>query len=149
MGSWHSRKTFSGDPQKVLDLLTDPDQIRAWSPIDFEIDDLENERLQTGTFVHVAGKLAGRRMSFDINVHKASEGQFILSASGPLDIEVEYGVDDPEDGDESGEIKAWVTVKSGGGIIGRIAASATDAVLAAGALEQTVKKIANAAEEED
>ena len=75
MGSWRSRATFAGDPEKVLDLLTDPDQVRAWSPINFEVEDLEADRLQTGAMMHVHGKLAGRRMSFDVEVFKASDGK--------------------------------------------------------------------------
>jgi hypothetical protein len=144
MGSWRSRATFSGDPEKILDLLTDPQQVRAWSPINFEVEDLEADRLQTGAIMHVHGKLAGRRMSFDVEVFKASDGKLHLQAQGPVELEVEYGIDD-----EGGELHAWVDVRSAGGLIGRVAASATDALLAAGALEQAVKKIARAAEDED
>ena len=57
---------------------------------------------------------------------------------------VEYGVASRDDG--SGELTAWIAVSSAGGLMGRLVASATDAVLAAGALDATVRKIAAAAE---
>lgn len=133
-----------GDAERVLELLTDPDEAHTWSPIDFTLDDAEGRRLQTGDVTHVAGQLAGRRMSFDVEIFKASEGQLRLRASGPVEIEVEYGVVARDDG--SGELTAWIAVSSAGGLMGRLAASATDAVLAAGALDATVRKIAATAE---
>ncbi len=143
MGTWTSQTTFTGDPERVLELLTDPEEAHTWSPIDFTLD-VEGDRLHTGDVTHIAGQLAGRRMSFDIEVFKASEGKLRLRASGPVEIEVEYGVVARDDG--SGELTAWIDVSSAGGLIGRLVASATDAVLAAGALETTVRKIATAAE---
>ena len=144
MGSWTSRTTFTGDPVRVLELLTNPDEARTWSPIEFTLDDPDRHRLQTGDVMHIAGQLAGRRMSFDIEVFKASDGQLRLRARGPVEIEVEYGVVSRDDG--SGELTAWIAVSSAGGLIGRLVASATDALLAAGALDATVRKIAAAAE---
>lgn len=143
MGNWTSRTTFTGDPERVLELLTDPDEAHTWSPIDFSLEDSEGSRLHTGDVTHIVGQLAGRRLSFDIEVFKASDGQLRLRASGPVEIEVEYGVVSGADG--SGELTAWITVSSAGGLIGRLVASATDAVLAAGALDATVQKIADAA----
>ncbi|MBV9154110.1 MAG: SRPBCC family protein [Alphaproteobacteria bacterium] len=144
MGNWTSRTTFTGDPERVLELLTDPDEAQTWSPIDFSLEDAEGRRLRTGDVTHIAGQLAGRRMSFDIEVFKASDGQLRLRARGPVEIEVEYGVVARDDG--SGELTAWIAVSSAGGLIGRLVASATDAVLAAGALDATVRKIAKAVE---
>lgn len=144
MGNWTSRTTFTGDPERVLELLTDPEEARTWSPIEFTVDDGGARRLQTGDVMHIAGQLGGRRMSFDIEVFKASEGQLRLRARGPVEIKVEYGVVARDDG--SGELTAWIAVSSAGGLIGRLVASATDAVLAAGALDATVRKIATVAE---
>lgn len=146
MGSWEASTSFEGDPQRVIDLLTDPGAARSWSPIDFELEELEGDRLKTGAVGHIAGRMGGRRMSFDIEVLKASDGEFALYASGPVEIEVEYGVDSAEDG--SGELTAWISVSSGGGLIGRLAAKVTDGVLAAGALKSTVAQIAAAAEQD-
>jgi hypothetical protein len=143
VGNWTSRTIFTGDPERILELLTDPEEAHTWSPIDFTLD-LESGRLRTGDVTHIAGQLAGRRMSFDIEIFKASDGQLRLRASGPVEIEVEYGVVARDDG--SGELTAWIAVSSAGGLIGRLVASATDAVLAAGALDATVHKIAAAAE---
>jgi hypothetical protein len=144
MGNWTSRTTFSGDPVRVLELLTDPEEARTWAPIEFTLDGGESARLRTGDVMHIAGQLAGRRMSFNIEVFKASDGQLRLRATGPVEIEVEYGVVSRDDG--SGELTAWIAVSSAGGLMGRLVASATDALMAAGALDATVRKIATAAE---
>ena len=144
MGSWTSKTTFVGDAERVLELLTDPEEAQAWAPVEFTVEDAEGRRLHTGDVAHIAGQLAGRRMSFDIEVFKASEGQLRLRATGPVEIEVEYGVVSRDDG--SGELTAWIAVSSAGGLMGRLVASATDTVLAAGALDAAVRKIAAAAE---
>jgi uncharacterized protein YndB with AHSA1/START domain len=89
--NWTSRTIFTGDPERILELLTDPEEAHTWSPIDFTLD-VESDRLRTGDVTHIAGQLAGRRMSFDIEIFKASDGQLRLRASGPVEIEVEYGV---------------------------------------------------------
>ena len=146
MGNWTAKTTFMGDAERVLELLTDPEEAHTWSPIEFTVDDGEGGRLRTGDVTHIAGQLAGRRMSFDIEVFKASDGQLQLRASGPVEIEVEYGVVSRDDG--SGELTAWIDVSSAGGLMGRLVASATDAVLAAGALDAAVRKIAAAADED-
>lgn len=146
MGNWTSRTTFTGDPERVLELLTDPEEAQGWSPIEFIHEDAEARRLHTGDVTHIAGQLAGRRMSFDVEIFKASDGRLRLRATGPVEIEVEYGVVARDDG--SGELTAWIAVSSSGGLIGRLVASATDAVLAAGALDATVRKIAAAAEDD-
>lgn len=143
MADWTSRTTFTGDPQRVLELLTDPQEAQTWSPVEFTLDDAPRDRLHTGDVTHVAGQLMGRRMSFDVEIFKASDGKLRLRARGPVEIEVEYGVVARDDG--SGELTAWIAVSSAGGLIGRLAATATDAVLAAGALDATVRKIAQAA----
>jgi hypothetical protein len=130
----------------VLEVLTDPDEAHTWSPIEFTLEGADGGRLRTGDVTHLVGQLAGRRLSFDIEVFKAPDGQLRLRASGPVEMEVEYGVVSRDDG--SGELTAWIAVSSAGGLIGRLVASATDAALAAGALDATVRAIASAAEGE-
>ena len=38
MAQWTTRTQANASPEQVLEVLTDPDAIRLWSPIDFEVD---------------------------------------------------------------------------------------------------------------
>jgi hypothetical protein len=138
MSTWSTHTKVSGSPEDVMEVLSHPDAIRRWSPIDFELERLDGERLETGSHARVAGRLAGRTAAFDVDVHAANEQRFALTASGPIDIDVEYEAFEDEAGTE-----VWATVSvNGGGLFGRLLAQATDALLAAGALDRALGRIA-------
>jgi hypothetical protein len=138
MRTWTTETTVSGLPEEVLDLLCQPDAIRRWAPIPFEVEELDADRLVAGAHARVSGQLAGRTMSFDVEVFEADDGRLALAATGPVSIDVEYVVTPVADG---AELRASVTVE-GRGLMGRVLAQATDAVLAAGALNAAVGRIA-------
>src|SRR5207237_918029 len=98
MSTWSTNTTVSGSPEAVIEVLSDPEIIRRWSPIDFELEELDGHRLVAGRHARVAGRLAGRRAAFDVQVSAAGDGRFALIASGPIDIEVEYEVVEDEAG---------------------------------------------------
>ena len=116
MRTWTATTTAAAHPEAVLDVLTDPDAAGsepAHPPVPFEVDDLDGERLLAGSRARVSGRLAGRSAGFDVEVHEA---------------------------DESGgsEVHASVSVRSGGGLSGRLLAQATGGragPIPAGALE--------------
>lgn len=143
MKTWTTHTTVDAEPDEVLGLLTEPEAITRWSPIPFELLDLDGRRLTAGTRARVGGGLAGRRLEFDIDVHEAADGRLALRAEGPIDIDVEYVVT-PSSADSaavrSSELRASVTV-TGRGLTGRILATATDALLAAGALDTAVRAV--------
>jgi hypothetical protein len=85
----------------------------------------------------VRGGLAGRNLEFDVEVFAADDGRLSLVASGPISIDVEYVVTPVSDGSE---VRASVSVQ-GSGLMGRLLAQATDALLAAGALQTAVNRI--------
>ena len=116
----------------MLDLLTDPDAASRWAPVPFDVDDLDGERLLAGSRARVSGKLAGRRVGFELEVHEADESGIQLSASGPVAFDVDYRLSRAGCG---GEVHASVSVRSGGGLTGRLLAEATGALLTAGALQ--------------
>jgi polyketide cyclase/dehydrase/lipid transport protein len=143
MSTWSTHTKVDGHPDAVIEVLRDPDTIRRWSPIDFELEDLDGERLEAGSRARVAGRLAGRRAAFAVDVSAAGDGRFALTASGPIDIDVEYEAFEAGAGSE-----VWATVSvSGGGLLGRLLAQATDALLAAGALDRALGRIAREIEE--
>lgn len=142
MGRWTASTRVAGRPDEVLDLLTEPDAIARWSPIDFEVLDFAGLRLGAGDRVHVRGNLIGRPLEFEVVVREADAGRLALSASGPVRLDVEYLATGCAEGSE---VSASVAV-SGQGFWGRALAQATDTLLAAGALRAALDRIAREVE---
>jgi carbon monoxide dehydrogenase subunit G len=143
MRTWSASTTVDGEPQRVLAVLTDPEACARWSPVRFDVSELEGERLQTGSSVRLAGRLAGREVGFDVRILRADERRLALRASGPVDIEAAYDV---EPDHERTRLRASVSVLPGPGLTGRLLRGATDALLAGGALDAAVARIAREAE---
>jgi hypothetical protein len=144
MGTWETRTTVMGDPEDVLEVLTDPCAAQRWSPIGFELEQIEGDRLVSGSRAVLRGKLAGRSVKFEVNVLKASDGQLELQAKGPVEMDVRYIAAALG---EMTEVKASVAVRSAGGLMGRLISSATDALLAGGALNIAVQSVAREVEQ--
>jgi hypothetical protein len=142
MRTWTATTTVAALPQAVLDVLTDPDACARWAPVPFDVDELGSPRLQRGSRARVSGKLAGRRVGFDVEVHEADAQALSLSADGPVGFDVRYDLAPVETGSE---VRASVAVRNGRGLAGRLLAEATNALLAAGALEIAVGRIAREA----
>ena len=129
-------------PEDVLDVLTCTEACRRWSPVAFELDGDAAPRLAAGARMRVSGSLAGRRVGFDVEVLEAGDGRLALSARGPVALDVAYEARATEAGSE---LSASVSVRSGRGLFGRMAAEATAAILHAGALGVAVDRIARTA----
>jgi hypothetical protein len=143
MATWETRTTVVGGPEDVLSVLTDPCAAQRWSPVGFELEQIEGDRLVSGTHAVLTGRLAGRSVKFDVDVLKASDGQLELVARGPIEMDVRY--DAAALGDVT-EVTASVAVRSSGGLLGRLLSSATDALLAGGALNIAVQSVAREVE---
>ena len=143
MARYTTRTTADASPEQVLQVLTDPEAIRDWSPIPFEVEELDGLRLAAGSQARVSGSLAGVRVGFDVEVHAADEDGLELTAEGPIAIDVSYELARRADGSE---VTASVAVRGGGGISGRLLSRATSALLSAGALDGAAGRIARAAE---
>jgi uncharacterized protein YndB with AHSA1/START domain len=142
MREWTATTTVDAQPEAVLDVLTDPEACARWAPIPFDVEDLRTPRLRCGSRARVSGKLAGKRVGFDVEVHEAVDGRLRLSAKGPVAFDVRY---DLEPAPRGSEVRAAVTVRPGGGLTGRLLAEATNALLAAGALQAAVARLAREA----
>src|SRR3954470_17077427 len=90
MATWETTTTVMGEPEHVLEVLTDPCAAQRWSPIGFELEQLEGDRLRSGTQAVLSGRLAGREVKFDVDVHRASDGTLELTARGPVEMDVRY-----------------------------------------------------------
>ena len=137
MRTWETETTVPGPPSAVLELLTEPDAISRWAPVPFEVVSLRDRRLCTGSRAQVAGRLAGRAVEFDVTVFEASGERLALAADGPISIGVQYVLRQVPGGSD---VKASVSV-DGRGLFGRVLASATEALLAAGALRVSLERL--------
>jgi hypothetical protein len=144
MATWETRTTVAGGPEDVLEVLTDPCAAQRWSPVGFELEQIEGDRLRSGSHAVLTGRLAGRTVKFEVTVLKASDGQLELHARGPVEMDVRY--DASPFGDMT-EVTASVAVRSAGGLLGRVLSSATDALLAGGALNIAVQSVAREVEQ--
>jgi polyketide cyclase/dehydrase/lipid transport protein len=145
MANWTATTTSKATPEQILEVLTHPDEIRRWSPIDFDLEDLNDSRLAAGTRARVTGRIAGVSMGFDVEVRAADEELLELSADGPIGIDVRYELAPLDIGSE---VVASVGIRRGGGLTGRLVANATAALLSAGVLEGAAGRIARAAEQQ-
>jgi uncharacterized protein YndB with AHSA1/START domain len=143
MAEWTTSTQANASPEQVLEVLTDPDAIRLWSPIDFDVEDLAGTRLTAGDTARVTGRVAGVRVGFDVEVHAADEDGIELSAEGPIGMDVRYDLAPAMSGSE---VTATISLRRGGGITGRLISQATGALLSAGALDGAARSIARAAE---
>jgi hypothetical protein len=143
MAQFTARTTVKAPPEQVLEVLTDPDEIRSWSPIPFELDKLAGRKLAPGSVTRVSGSLVGRRVGFDVEVHAADADGLELTAAGPIAIDVLYSLEPVEGGSE---VTASIGVRGGSGLTGRLLATATSALLRSGVLDLAAGRIAQAAE---
>jgi hypothetical protein len=141
MSNWTATTTTSATPEQLLEVLTHPDRIQDWAPVDFDVDDWR--RLSAGTRTRVTGRLAGVAVEFDVEIHAADEAGLQLSADGPIGLDVHYELAQASSGSA---LNASVSLRGGGGLTGRLVANATKALLSAGALEGATGRIARAAE---
>ena len=139
MKTWTATTTIDAAPEAVLDVLTDPDAIARWAPLPFDVDDLDTPRLMTGSTARVSGRLAGRRVGFDVEVHEAARRRLALAADGPVGLDVAYELAATKCGSE---VRASISVRARKGITGRLLAEATNALLSAGALTQAISRLA-------
>src|SRR4051794_31908475 len=136
MGTWSTSATIEGRPEQVLDVLTDPGAAERWSPVAFEVDGVR--RLRAGARTRIGGSIVGRRVEFDVEILEADERRLALRAQGPIEIEARY---DARPCGASTCLDAEVSVRSTGGLLGRVMAGAADGLLAAGALDGALRRI--------
>lgn len=137
MSVYTAHTTVASPPETVMEMLTDPDSIERWAPVPFEVS--EGARLVSGSRAQVSGGLVGRRVSFEVDVTEAGRERLALTASGPVTMDVEYRVHSAGEGTE---VQATVSLGSGRGFAGRLLARATGGLLAGGALQAALARIA-------
>ena len=141
MRTWTAHATTEARPEDILAALTDPDRCRDWAPVAFELDG-DTRCLTTGTRTRVNGRLAGVRVGFDVEIHRADARRLQLSARGPVHMDVDYDVAPTPDGSE---VHASVSVLPGRGLLSKVMAEATAGLLGAGALSAAVDRLTRVA----
>jgi hypothetical protein len=144
MDTWRSQIDVRAEPEQVLETLTDIGACKMWSPVGFDLsDDLESGRLRAGNRVAVSGAIVGRRVRFCVEIVRADSERLLLRAAGPVEMIADYVVRPAADGSL---LHAAISVRRGTGGGARLAARAVSVVLATGALNQTLMRIAREAE---
>lgn len=141
MRTWTASACAGATPEEVLTTLVDPSACARWAPLPFEVED-GVERLAPGIRTRVSGRLAGRRVGFEVEVHEADPARLRLSARGPVHMDVDYVLCPAAGGSE---VTASVSVRAAGGLLGSLVAGATAGLLEAGALDAAVNRIARVA----
>jgi hypothetical protein len=139
MRTYTATTTATARPEAVLNVLTDPHAVARWAPVAFYVDDLTHPRLSPGSRARVSGRLAGQEVGFDVEVHRADADRLVLSADGPVALDVDYRL---RASDTGSEVSASVAVRPRRGLRARLLAEATAAVLAGGALQHALGRIA-------
>jgi hypothetical protein len=144
--AWTADTAIATAPGQVMDVLTRPCAISSWAPVPFEVEGLRSDRLEAGSKARVAGMLAGKQLTFDVEVHEASDGTLRLTAVGPfVEMDVAYDI---QPLDDHSRVHASIDVK-GKGVMGRFVARAVEGFLAGGALNGALGQLALAAENSD
>src|SRR3954449_2688466 len=138
MRTYTATTTSTARPEAVLHVLTDPDAVARWAPVDFYVDALTHPRLSQGSRARVSGRLAGQEIGFDVEFHQADVAGLSLSADGPVALDVAYRLRAAEAGSE---VSASIAVLPRRGLRARLLAEATAAVLAGGALQHAFGRI--------
>ena len=100
MTSFETTIETRASAEQVMRVLTDPAEIRSWSPLPFEVNELDGETLATGSEARVSGSLAGLSVGFDVTVHAADEEGLRLTADGPVSFDVAYALRPSDAGNE-------------------------------------------------
>ena len=143
MRTWRAQTTVPAPPEEVLDVLTHPAALARWSPVGFEIEELDGSHLRSGTRARVAGCLAGQRVEFDVNVMQADPERLLLHARGPVGMDVEYTIAPAPQGSA---VEAAITVRGERGVTKALIARALHLLLAVGGLEVALARLAREVE---
>jgi hypothetical protein len=127
-----------GDADGVLRALTDPELIATWAPVDFELESTDGSPLRAGRHESVSGSIAGRSVSFRIEVIRADRSRLQLRAEGPLTLDVEYRFRQRGD---SVVVDASVGMQRKGGLAAQVLRAAVGALLSAGALDRALQRL--------
>lgn len=142
MASWQMRTCVETEPERVVELLSDPAAYERWSPVPLRLQRLDGQRLAAGRRGRAVAGLAGRGVEFELHVVEADEHHMAVQASGPFEFDALY---EAVPRGAATELSASVSVRAGNGVVGRLLRRAAEAVLASGALDAALSRFAREA----
>ncbi len=143
MASWQMRTCVETEPERVVELLSDPAACERLSPVPLELQRLDGERLAAGRRGRVVAGIAGRGVGFDVQVVEADGTHMAVRASGPFEVDALY---EALPRGSTTELCASVSLRAGNGVVGRLLRRAAEAVLESGALDASMSRFAREAE---
>jgi hypothetical protein len=135
---WTAQAEVPATAEQALRTLTDPAAIADWAPVSFDVEGLAGGRLRAGSRARVSGAIAGLRATFDVDVIRADTRLLELVAHGPVSFEVTYRFRPCGCGLL---VDARVAVPRRGGLTAQLVRSATVALLNAGALGASLRRL--------
>jgi len=139
MRTFTAHTTAASAPHEVLDRLTDPVAIARGAPVPFEVLELDAQRLNPGANVRVRGQLPGQGPSSPGMCWRSQTSDSGSSRKVPSRLKSPTTCAPAIRGRR---INASISVL-GHGLLGRLLAKATEALLAAGALRSSLNRLAN------
>lgn len=137
MKTWTTETWIATRPDRVLAVLIEPDAIARWSPVPYELLELDGDRLESGSRARVRGSLAGRSLEFSVHIQQAEDGRLALLADGPVVIDADYSLLEVAGGSR---VRASVGV-AGRGLVGGALARIAEGLLAAGLLRLSLARL--------
>lgn len=141
--TWRSQATVLATPEHVIDTLTDTAACARWSPVPFAVEGGGSHRLAPGTIRRVTGRLLGAPVRFHLHTLEANPRRLRLHARGPIEIRVAYALTPVAEGCA---IDARVSIDRPRNPLGRLVGRTTGLMLASGALDAALRRIAREAE---
>lgn len=121
-------------PSRVLKALSDPQACLSWAPVPLELTGDVPAMLTPGATARVRGHLGAANLEFDLQIQEASADRFAVRAEGPFVIDVEYRF-------SAESMSLAVQTTKPRGLTGRCLKAASDALLAAGILDDSLRRL--------
>lgn len=119
--------TVDAPPERVMAVLSDPDEARRWFPLPVEIVDPPAAPVAEGDQMLSRGELAGQPVEFEIVIEELRDDGVTLRADGPVECRVRSRILAVDAGTE---LTVSLDVSSGGGISGGVMATAATPLVA-------------------
>ena len=143
MRTWNAIVVVRARPERVHAEGSVRVSSTRWSGVEFEVEDLDEPLLQTGSRARVTGRLVGRRVAFDLEIHRADASRLMLCATGPVELHANYSLRPAPQGCI---VEASVSMRPRVAPLGLPSAGATAVLLSTGGLRHALRRLAHEAE---
>jgi hypothetical protein len=138
----HAKTRVNASAAQLLQVLSTPEMVRRWFPVPCTFDS-NPQTLQAGGSYPVTGHLAGKTVACTLDVHACNEHEVQFTLTGSLIVDLCATIDAQ---DSHCLTEVFAGVRSGGGIKGKLMASAATALIKGGALGKALSDIRHEAE---